>query len=305
MQDGNILYEGYFNGADKHTLHNTRSVTKTVTGMAVGAAISDGVLNLKMPIHRLFSDIAPFANPDPRKMSITLQDLLTMSGPLECNDNDRYSRGHEERMHNIEDWSSFFWDLPIRGYPGWSEKPESAKYGRVFAYCSAGVEIAGQAVERATNKSFQDYVKARIFDPMNITHYGWQENGLGQAHKSGGLGLRTVALAKLAEMQRNGGVYDGQQVLSDPWTVDSVKPRVVADQRNNIEYGFLWWLADYKVSGKTYKSYYMSGNGGNRVMVMPAHRLVVVITKTDYNRRGMHQATDTFFDQEIYSRLRP
>lgn len=303
MQGGEIAYEGYFNGVDANSLHNTRSVPKTITGMAVGAAVDDGLMTVDMSAAELFTDIKPFENPDPRKNDITIQDLITMSSILECDDNDIFSRGNESRMSIVEDWASFFWGLPIRGYPGWGEKPATAKYGRVFSYCSAGVENAGQAVERATKTKFQDYVKAKFFDPMEITNFQWQENGLDQAHKSGGLGLTARGLAKFGEMQRSGGVYKGRQILSKAWTTEAVKPRAVVYADRDVEYGYLWWLSPYTVSGERFDSYYMTGNGGNRVVVMPAHELVVVVTKTDYNTRGMHQKTDTLFEKEITARL--
>ena len=122
MDGGKVVYEGYFNGADADTLHNTRSVTKTMTGMAVGAASDEGKLRIDEPAAKYFTDIAPFENPDPRKLAMTLEDMITMSGVLDCNDDDRFSRGNESRMHNIEDWPSFFWDLPIRGYPSWCKR---------------------------------------------------------------------------------------------------------------------------------------------------------------------------------------
>ncbi len=303
MENGKIAYEGYFNGADVESLHNTRSVPKTITGMAVGAAVDEGLLTVETPAASLFADIAPFENPDARKDAMTIEDLITMSGILECDDNDNFSRGTEARMHNVEDWASFFWDLPIRGYPSWSEKPATAKYGRVFAYCSAGVEIAGQAVERASRTRFQDYVENKFFKPMEITRFEWQENGLGEAHKSGGLALTARGLAKFAEMQRSGGLYKGRRVLSEAWTAESVKPRAVVNSDRNQEYGYLWWLSAYEVAGEQYDSYFMTGNGGNRVVVMPGHSLVVVVTKTDYNTRGMHQKTNDLFEKEIISRL--
>ena len=303
MDDGQIVYEGYFNGANADSLHNTRSVPKTITGMAVGAAMDDGLLSVDMPAANFFSDIEPFENPDPRKYKITIEDAITMSSILECNDDDRFSRGNESRMSIVEDWTSFFWDLPIRGYPGWSDTPATAKYGRVFAYCSAGVEMAGQLVERATKTRFQDYVKAKFFDPMEIDRFEWQENGLGQAHKSGGLSLTARGLAKFAEMQRSGGLYKGRRILSQSWTEEAVKPRAVAYSDQQVEYGYLWWRSPYEVAGKHFEDYYMAGNGGNRVAVMPAHELVIVVTKTDYNTRGMHQATDKLIDEEIIARL--
>ncbi|MFK7862593.1 MAG: serine hydrolase domain-containing protein [Pseudohongiellaceae bacterium] len=303
MERGEVVYEGYFNQAAADTLHNTRSVTKTITSMAVGAAVDEGLLSITSPAAELFSDIQPFENPDPRKSKITIEDMLTMSSILECNDNDSYSRGNESRMSIVEDWTSFYWDLPIRGFPSWVETPDSAKYGRAFAYCSAGVEIAGQAVERATGIRFQDYVADKIFQPMGIDQFKFQENGLGGAHKSGGLGLTSRGLAALAEMQRNGGTYNGKRVLSESWTREAVTPRAVVYSDSGVEYGYLWWLAPYSVSDQRYNSYYMTGNGGNRVAVLPAYELVVVVTKTDFNQRGMHQATDKLLEQEIYTRL--
>ncbi len=228
MDQGDIIYEGYFGGAGKSSLHNTRSVTKTMTGMAVGAAVDEGLIQIDAPIAKLFSNEVSFQNPDPRKQGLTIEDLLTMSSVLECNDSDRFSRGNEARMHNVEDWASFFWDLPIKGYPSWSPKPSTAKYGRVFSYCSAGVEIAGMVVERATKHSFQEYFGAKFFQPMEITQFEWQENGLGQAHKSGGLSLTTLGLAKFAELHRNNGLYKGRQILSRDWVKEAIRPRVVA-----------------------------------------------------------------------------
>lgn len=49
MENGKTVYEGYFNGASKESLPNTRSVTKTVTSMAVGAAIDEGLMKIDSP----------------------------------------------------------------------------------------------------------------------------------------------------------------------------------------------------------------------------------------------------------------
>lgn len=303
MEAGQVVYEGYFNGADANSLHNTRSVTKTITGMAVGAAVDEGLVAVDTPAFSLFTDLLPFQNSDQRKMTITVEDLITMSSILECDDNDRFSRGNESRMSIVEDWASFFWDLPIKGYPGWMETPKTAKYGRVFSYCSAGIEIAGQLVERATGKRFQSYVETKLFAPLGITQFDWQENGLGQAHKSGGLSLTALGLAKLADMHRTGGVYDGKTVLSADWVEAATTPHAVIYPDDDIEYGYTWWLGPYTVDEQKFQSFYMTGNGGNRVLVMPDHALTVVITKTDYNTRGMHQKTNALIEKEVIARL--
>ena len=302
LRDGERLFEYYREGMDETPTNNTRSVTKTITGMAIGLANDRGIEKVDEPLAGFFSEIAPFKNPDSRKMQITAEDLLTMSGPLECDDWNQFSRGNEERMYVVEDWSSFFWNLPIRGFPAWASRARSAPYERSFSYCTAGVQVLGEVVERAAGIPFTDFVEKYLFAPLSIDSFRWSRNGLGQAHMGGGLELTTRDLAKLAELQRNNGMVGGNVILSDKWTKASVLPRTVIPE-SPYEYGYLWWLRSYDIDGETYQSTMMSGNGGNRVIAFDEFGVTVVITKTDFNTPGMHDKTDAFISEEIVARL--
>jgi CubicO group peptidase (beta-lactamase class C family) len=302
---GRLVYELYPDGSDARTLRNTRSVTKTITGMLVGIAIERGALpGVDARVLPYFADRQPLEHPDPRKDAITVEDLLTMSGPLECNDFNSFSRGNEERMYLVEDWVRFLLDLPCRGFPSWTTRPEQARYGRSFSYCTAGVVALGALLERATGEPVPAFAQHHLFDPLGIASPEWQFTPLGTAMTGGSLGLRARDLLKLGQIYLDGGQWLGRRVVPEPWVRASVAPHAQVD--DETEYGYLWWLRTFageSSGGKRHDAFLMSGNGGNKVVVFPDLELVVVITSTNYNQPGMHTQTDRLLTEHLVAAI--
>jgi CubicO group peptidase (beta-lactamase class C family) len=294
---GQLVYEAYFDG-NAGTLRDTRSATKTVTGMLVGIAIQRGKLTgVHARILPFFADKQPCDNPDPRKEAIAVEDFLTMSSALECNDWNEYSRGNEERMYLIEDWIGFTLGLPIKGLPSWARRPADSRYGRSFSYCTAGVSTLAGVLEKATGQSVPEFARQNLFEPLGITDVGWQFSPLGLAQTGGGLRLRSRDLLKLGQLYANGGVWNGTRVVAPTWVKASTMPRVQVDE--NTTYGYLWWLREFRAGDRKFAAYYMSGNGGNKVAVFPEIGVVTVVSSTNYNTRGMHEQTDRLLSEHI------
>lgn len=290
---GKLVFETYYEG-DAETRRNTRSATKTVTAMLTGAAVARGALpGVQAPIKAYLKDRPPVADPDPRKDKVTVEDLLTMSSIAECDDDNQYSRGNEERMYLIEDWVGFYLDLPVRGFPEWSPRPEASPYGRSFSYCTAGVVTLAQVVQNAVKQPLPAFADAALFKPLGIENPHWQMSPQGLAMGGGGLGLRSRDLLKLGQLYANGGQWEGKQVLPADFIKASVTPH--ANARQDTDYGYLIWLQTF--SG--HKAWVMSGSGGQKVAIVPDLSLVAVITTANFGVRQPHAISEKLLAEHI------
>ncbi|HSB21290.1 MAG TPA: serine hydrolase [Anaeromyxobacteraceae bacterium] len=287
-----VAYERYFDDGGAQALRNTRSATKTVTGLLASIAIDKGVLpSVSTPVLPYFPDKLPLAHPDRRKAEITVEDLLTMSSLLECDDQNSFSRGNEERMYIIEDWVKFTLDLPIKGFPGWTAPPGKSKYGRAFSYCTAGATTLGVLLERATRRKTEDFAQETLFGPLGAEPLEWQHLPTGEAMGGGGLGLRSRDLAKLGQLYVSGGIWKGGRIVSEGWIKASLTPHAQIDEV--FDYGYLLWLRSFSApGGPKHATAIMNGTGGNKVIVIPDLDMVVVITTTNYRVKGAHEISE-------------
>lgn len=278
IKNGQLLMEEYFNNATRHTLHDTRSVGKSFASTLMGMAISDGYIRDEDQTLDQFYKLEVFKNYAAKKDSVTLKSLLTMSSGFAGSDQDQDSPGNEENMYPTANWVKFALDLPM---------DDGKRNGAQWDYFTAGVVLLGDILHQKVPGGLEKYAAARLFEPLGITDHKWQYTPQKVVNTAGGLGLRSIDLARYGQLYKNNGKWGKKQLLSTEW-IDKSFHNYFSQDKNLTGYGYLFWKDVFEVNGKRYESFGCSGNGGNKVYVFRNLPLVIVITATAYNKPYAH-----------------
>lgn len=304
QQESQLRYEKYFNQSNANQLNDIRSASKSITAILFGQAMAQGLFeSAKQSVLPVFDDKLPIQNAFDAKSTMSFEDLLMMSSPLECNDMEHFSAGNEERMYLRKDWEQFVLDLPERGTPPWGTPDHELPFGRSFAYCTGGVFLVGAAIERRSKLPLDQFAQKHLLDPLGITQVTWPRSPLGIVQGGGGARFRSQDLIKLGQMMLNRGQFAGQQVVPADWVDAMLTRRVTAMADRNIDYGYLWWIYEFEKQDQTIVAYAAAGNGGNYLFVVPRLNAVVVITATAYNTPYMHKQSQAIFSEHVLPAL--
>ena len=290
IRDGKLLFEEYFNGATRGTLHDTRSVGKSFTSTVMGMAITDGYIKSESQTLGDFYDLRKFANYSPKKESVTIKSLLTMSSGFDANDDDENSPGNEEKMYPTGDWVKFTLDLPM---------DEKRNVGEKWAYFTAGVILLGDILNKSVPEGLEKYADKKLFQPLGITKHEWQYTPQKVPNTAGGLRMSALDFARYGQLYRNGGQWNGKQVLPTTWVEKTFTKQIPLPQGGNDYYGYLFWNTTFDIAGKKHEAFFATGNGGSKIFVFKDQPLVIVITATAYNKWYMHAQVFSMMNRYI------
>ena len=290
VRHGMLVHETYFNDFDREKLHDLRSATKSITSALVGIAIDQGLLpGLDEPVLPHLGGEAGLQNPDPRKREITVENLLTMTPGLACDDWNSSSPGNEEKMYKERDWVKFILDLPMVADPG-------SRYG----YCTGGVVALGAMLGQASGQRADSYARQVLFGPLGITRAEWQFTPIGAVDTGGHIHMRPRDMAKFGQLFLQQGLWDSRRIVSAAYVERSTSFRVRTI--SNEEYGYLWWRRLTNRGTELVQTYYAVGNGGQQIIVAPSLDIVAVFTGSSYNTPAT--APQMLFDRYVLAAVR-
>jgi CubicO group peptidase (beta-lactamase class C family) len=260
---------------ERHILHST---SKSFTSALIGIAIDQGhIESAQVPFFDLF-DYESYENWDSRKAEMTLEDALTMQLGLHW---DEWSLPYTNPDNDLRiltannwDWAKALLDLPLSNDPGTR-----------YTYNTAATTAIGQALENATGMGMATFANTYLFYPMQITEARWSRTPTMLPVGGSGLFLTGRELAKFGQLYLDGGVWQGQQLISAEWVAASVVRHVdLSDvMRFSEGYGYQWWLDELQYKGQLLETWVTSGYGGQYMFVVPGLELVVAFTGRNYN----------------------
>jgi CubicO group peptidase (beta-lactamase class C family) len=268
---GRLVAERYFNGENPDALHDMRSAGKSITSVLVGVARDRGLIHsLADPVERYLPEARGSAIGD-----VSLADVLTMRSGLAANDSVSESPGSEDRLDEANDPLAFLFSIPRAIEPG-----------SVYQYNSLTAYTAGLVVERAARMPEQDFARSALFTPLGIDRFSWATDIAGHTKGQGNLSITARDMGKIGQMMLDGGRFKGKRIVSAAWVAESLTPRVTISSVDPYAdgYGYFWYTKTLTVGRTTVKIHFASGNGGNKIYVVPSRRWVVAIASSAYNR---------------------
>jgi CubicO group peptidase (beta-lactamase class C family) len=256
------------------TLHDLRSVTKSVVGLLYGIALDRGLVPPpEAPLLAQFPDYADLAA-DPGRTRLTVEHALTLTLGMEWDENRPYTdpENSEIAMENAADRYRYILERPLVAEPG-----------KRWIYSGGSVALIGALIARGSGMTLEAFAQEALFGPLGIVKFSWSGGRDGIASAASGLRLTARDLLRIGAMLLDKGLWQGRRIVSQAWIEASFRPSVPTG--DGLHYGYLWFIGDGRapVFEGTRPWVAGFGNGGQRLWLMPEAGLAAVIYSGRYN----------------------
>jgi CubicO group peptidase (beta-lactamase class C family) len=257
LRHGHVVAEAWWAPYSPEHRQQLYSLSKSFTGTAIGLAVSEGLFTVDDPVIKFFPDILPDQISD-NLAALKIKHLLSMSV------------GHAKDSILILEasapgvpWEKTFLNLPVVFKPG-----------SQFMYNSGASFMLSAIIKKVTGLTAHEYLRPRLYKPLNITNTTWGENWEGINMGASHLRMPTEDIAKFGQLYLQKGAWNGKQIISKEWVAEASSKQIENGKNDSswgYGYGYQFWL-------NPPGGFRADGAFGQYSMILPEQDAVVVIT---------------------------
>jgi CubicO group peptidase (beta-lactamase class C family) len=276
---GDIIYERYADGVDMYTRTRTWSTAKSITATLVGMLVDEGRMSLDEPLGLEWLPEVRSPETDPRN-AITLRHVLNMSTGLYPTD------GSGPSMYAATGSGLAYW-AGASSNEGARRRGLVREPGTYWDYENYDTLLAVIAMKKALgdDQTYFEFPRTRLFDKIGMRNTLAGTDRFGDFILSSQIYTNARDLARIGLLYLQGGVWDGERLLSEDW-IEFVTTPAPASAPNGNNYGGQWWLVPDDRNDVPKSAFSTSGNRGQYVIVVPTHDIVIVRRGLDYGGQG-------------------
>jgi CubicO group peptidase (beta-lactamase class C family) len=277
--DDKIVFEGYFNGSRRDSIHTSFSTAKSFNSALIGAAIAEGKIDsVEDTIIKYVPEIAGRGLD-----SMTIRDLLLMGSGIRYDDNQELPF----YRHPFGDDSITYYSPDLRR-TALRVEADGTPIGESFYYNNYHPLLEGLILERVTGMSVSEYLQEKIWKPMGAEYpasWSLDSEASGFEKMESGLNARAVDYARFGSIFLHNGFWNDVQILPQEWVREATIPHKALDAPAfpgvDGYYKYHWW--GIRNADGTY-DFYAAGHLHQYIFVAPRRNVVIVRLggETDY-----------------------
>ncbi len=283
LKDGAVVHETYRLGTARNDLRISWSLAKSYLSALFGIVLARGDIDdIDDPVTRYVPALTGSAYD-----GVTIRHVLQMSTGVEFD----------------EDILDFWSDINKMGriialggsmdaFTGRLDARDAAP-GERWKYVSIDTHVLAMVLRAATGRSLPDLMADHVLTPLGtIRDPYYLTDGYGVAFALAGLNLTTRDYARMGEMFRMGGAFQGRRIVPEAWVEESTRPSAKTEA-GKLRYGYQWWMSADPREGE----FMARGVYGQYVYIDRASGVVIAVNAADLNFRedGAYRDSEDMF----------
>lgn len=264
LHDGVVVAERYAPGFTPDTPQLGYSMAKSVVHALVGILVRDGRLDPRAP-----APVAAWRDAGDPRAAITLDQLLRMQSGLDFAETDSGFDPVSTMLFRRSDMAAYAGAARVRATPGTAWDYTS---GNTLIVCGVLRDLVGDGA-----LGMLRFAREQLFAPLGMHHVLLEFDGAQTLIGSTRIYASARDWARLGQLYLDDGVVGGRRILPPGWAESARTPTL------DGPYGAGFWTnapsgahPHGAIAALPEGAYMASGSQGQRIVVWPSRRIVVV-----------------------------